>query len=214
MIGCRILLYSAALAMTSLPLFALDRQQSNLVVSQLDGSQKSDDGRTLHPKKCSNGRRFGKYTGKQVIKYKSSEAVGTIIIDTCNRVLYVVQSGGMAIAYGVGVGRRGFRWSGTAHIKRKAEWPAWHPPKEMIKRELRRYRRRLPDRMEGGPNNPLGARALYLYQGETDTLYRIHGTNAPRSIGQAVSSGCVRLLNDEVIDLYDRIQLGTKVIVF
>jgi len=137
MICGHILLCSAALAMTSLPLLALDRQQSTLIVSRIDGSQNSDDGRSLHPKKCRNGRRFGKYTGKQVIKYKSSEAAGTIIIDTCNRALYLVQLSGTAIAYGVGVGRTGFKWSGTAHIKRKAEWPAWHPPKEMIERELR-----------------------------------------------------------------------------
>ena len=123
-----------------------------------------------------------------------------------------IGAGGKALAYGVGVGRRGFRWSGTARIGRKTEWPAWHPPKEMIERERRRGRK-LPERMEGGPENPLGARALYLFQGETDTLYRIHGTNAPRTIGRALSSGCIRMLNQEVIHLYDNVEIGAKVIV-
>lgn len=155
----------------------------------------------------------GRYRGKHVIPFETREQPGTIIIETAERALYFVQNDGKAIAYGIGVGRSGFQWSGTATIGRKAEWPAWHPPKEMIKRELRRYGRRLPERMDGGPDNPLGARALYLFQGETDTLYRIHGTNAPRTIGRAVSSGCIRMLNEEVIDLYDRVDVGAKVIV-
>lgn len=154
----------------------------------------------------------GRYRGKQIVDYETQEAPGTIIIDTRKRALFHVQTGGKALAYGVGVGRRGFRWSGTAHIGRKTEWPAWHPPKEMIKRERRRGKK-LPDRMEGGPENPLGARALYLFQGEKDTLYRIHGTNAPKTIGRALSSGCIRMLNEEVIHLYDHVQIGAKVIV-
>ncbi|MGI9371343.1 MAG: L,D-transpeptidase, partial [Hyphomicrobiales bacterium] len=114
---------------------------------------------------------------------------------------------------GVGVGRRGFTWYGTAQIKRKSEWPAWHPPQEMIEREKKQYGRTLPSRMEGGPKNPLGARALYLFQGNKDTLYRIHGTNAPWTIGQAVSSGCIRLVNSEIKDLYSRVKIGAKVVV-
>lgn len=118
---------------------------------------------------------------------------------------------GEAMRYGVGVGREGFAWAGRARIRRKAEWPKWTPPAEMIKRrpDLAKYRNGMP----GGPDNPLGARALYLYQGSRDTLYRIHGTNEPWTIGQAMSSGCIRLLNDDVKDLYNRVGLGTRVVV-
>jgi lipoprotein-anchoring transpeptidase ErfK/SrfK len=161
----------------------------------------------------SNRWRNKSYTGKQVVDYRTSEKPGTIVVDTRARTLYLVQPGGKAVAYGIGVGRDGFRWSGRAKVGRKAEWPAWHPPKEMIERELAQYGRELPERMEGGPNNPLGARALYLYAGGKDTLYRIHGTNQPQTIGQALSSGCIRMLNDEVIDLYDRVDINTQVVV-
>jgi lipoprotein-anchoring transpeptidase ErfK/SrfK len=154
-----------------------------------------------------------RYTGKRTVSYKTNEKPGTIIISTRKRKLYYVLGDGKAIEYGVGVGRAGFTWSGSARIARKAEWPAWHPPKEMIEREKKQYGRTLPARMEGGPNNPLGARALYLYQGNKDTLYRIHGTNAPSSIGTAQSSGCIRMLNEEVIDLHNRVKIGAKVIV-
>ncbi len=153
------------------------------------------------------------YRGKRIVRYATKEKPGTIIIVTRERALYYVLPGGKAIRYGVGVGRRGFTWSGVAYIRRKQKWPAWHPPREMIERELKQYGRRLPDVMEGGPRNPLGARAMYLYQGNRDTLYRIHGTNAPQTIGHAVSSGCIRLINEEVIDLFNRVKPGTKVIV-
>jgi lipoprotein-anchoring transpeptidase ErfK/SrfK len=153
------------------------------------------------------------YGGKRTIKYRTSEKPGTIIVSTRKRKLYYVLDGGKAIEYGVGVGRAGFTWSGVARVARKAEWPAWHPPKEMIEREKKQYGRTLPARMEGGPNNPLGARALYLFQGKKDTLYRIHGTNAPHTIGTAQSSGCIRMLNEEVIDLHNRVRIGAKVIV-
>lgn len=153
------------------------------------------------------------YRGKTIVPFSTSERPGTIIIKTSERRLYRVLPGGKAIKYGVGVGRAGFEWSGIAQVRRKAEWPAWRPPAEMIARELMKYGRQLPDIMEGGPNNPLGARALYLFQGKRDTLYRIHGTNNPSSIGKALSSGCIRMLNEEVIDLYNRTRMGTKVIV-
>ena len=153
------------------------------------------------------------YRGKRTVSYVTNEKPGTIIISTSKRKLYYVLGDGKAIEYGVGVGRDGFTWSGTARIGRKAVWPAWHPPKEMIEREKKQYGRTLPERMEGGPNNPLGARALYLYQGKKDTLYRIHGTNAPHTIGTAQSSGCIRMLNEEVIDLHNRAKVGAKVIV-
>ena len=154
-----------------------------------------------------------RYKGKRMVKDPTGEAPGTIVISTRKRKLYLVLAGGQAIEYGVGVGRAGFVWKGRAHVARKAEWPAWHPPKEMIAREKKLYGRTLPARMEGGPSNPLGARALYLFQGSKDTLYRIHGTNAPATIGQALSSGCIRMLNEEVVDLYNRVPLKTRVIV-
>lgn len=153
------------------------------------------------------------YAGKRMINYHTTEKPGTIIIDTTHRKLYLVLPNGKAIQYGVGVGRKGFAWSGTAHIGNKVEWPDWYPPEEMITRELRQNGRRLPERIVGGILNPLGARALYLYQGNRDTLYRIHGTNEPNTIGRAVSSGCIRMLNSEVIDLYNRVKIGAKVVV-
>ena len=154
-----------------------------------------------------------RYKGKKTVKYRTAERPGTIIINTRQRALFLVLAGGKAIKYGVGVGRQGFSWKGDAHVRRKAEWPAWHPPEEMRQRELKQYGRKLPKRMPGGPKNPLGARALYLFQGNKDTLYRIHGTNNPSSIGLAQSSGCIRLLNEEIIDLYKRVKIGAKVIV-
>jgi lipoprotein-anchoring transpeptidase ErfK/SrfK len=141
---------------------------------------------------------------RQVVFYRTTESPGTIIVQTSERFLYVVQPNSRAIRYGIGVGRDGFQWSGLLKITRKAEWPDWIPPPEMIARQP--Y---LPRFMAGGPGNPLGARALYL----GNTVYRIHGTNQPQTIGQSISSGCFRLVNGDVIDLYDRIPLGTKVIV-
>ena len=141
---------------------------------------------------------------KQMVLYRTTEPPGTIIISTADRHLYLVQGNGRAIRYGIGVGRDGFQWQGLLNISRKAEWPDWTPPPEMIARQP--Y---LPRFMAGGESNPLGARALYLGK----TLYRIHGTNRPDTIGTAVSSGCVRLVNADVSDLYDRVPVGTKVIV-
>ena len=154
-----------------------------------------------------------RYAGKKTVSYRSKHKPGTIIISTSKRKLYFILSETKAIEYGVGVGRQGFEWSGKAKIARKAEWPSWRPPKEMIIREREKYGRELPAFVEGGPTNPLGARALYLYEGGRDTLYRIHGTNAPQTIGLAMSSGCIRMLNEEVIDLYRRVRIGAKVIV-
>ena len=141
---------------------------------------------------------------RQVVNYSTREAPGTIIIDTPNTYLYLVLGNGQAMRYGIGIGRDGFTWSGTQTITRKAEWPAWTPPPEMIARQP--Y---LPRHMAGGPGNPLGARAMYL----GGTIYRIHGTNAPETIGTRVSSGCLRLTNEDVSDLYSRVSVGTKVIV-
>lgn len=141
---------------------------------------------------------------RQVVSYASIEAAGTIIIDTPHTLLYYVLGNGKAIRYGIGVGRQGFTWWGVQKIVRKAEWPDWSPPQEMIERQP--Y---LPRFMAGGPGNPLGARALYL----GNTVYRIHGTNEPNTIGTQVSSGCIRLTNEDVTDLYKRTKIGTKVIV-
>jgi lipoprotein-anchoring transpeptidase ErfK/SrfK len=141
---------------------------------------------------------------RQIVRYPTREAPGTVIIDTPNTYLYYVLGGGQAIRYGIGVGRDGFTWSGTQSITKKAEWPNWTPPAEMIARQP--Y---LPRYMAGGPGNPLGARAMYL----GGTVYRIHGTNAPGTIGTHVSSGCIRLTNQDVADLYSRVNVGTRVIV-
>lgn len=141
---------------------------------------------------------------KQEVAYPGRHAPGTVVIDTPNRFLYLVQGNGRALRYGIGVGRPGFSWAGVKSITRKAEWPDWRPPAEMLKR-----RPDLPRHMSGGPENPLGARALYL----GSSLYRIHGTNEPATIGRAVSSGCIRMRNQDVIDLYGRVRVGTKVVV-
>jgi lipoprotein-anchoring transpeptidase ErfK/SrfK len=141
---------------------------------------------------------------RQVVNYQTKLAPGTIVVDTSSTFLYLVLSDGQALRYGIGVGRDGFGWSGEQTVTRKAEWPDWTPPQEMIERQP--Y---LPRWMAGGEGNPLGARALYL----GSTVYRIHGTNAPETIGQRVSSGCIRMLNADVMDLYSRVNVGTRIVV-
>jgi lipoprotein-anchoring transpeptidase ErfK/SrfK len=141
---------------------------------------------------------------RQIIAYEGSEQPGTVIIDTPHRFLFLVQDGGRAMRYGIGVGRPGFTWAGVKEVSAKREWPDWTPPPEMLRR-----RPELPHHMAGGPENPLGARALYL----GSSLYRIHGSNEPWTIGTAVSSGCIRMRNEDVIDLYERVRIGTRVVV-
>jgi lipoprotein-anchoring transpeptidase ErfK/SrfK len=141
---------------------------------------------------------------RTMVDYRGKETPGTIIVDTPNKFLYYVMGGGKAMRYGIGVGRDGFTWSGVHSVSRKAEWPDWYPPQEMIARQP--Y---LPRMTAGGPGNPLGARAMYI----GNTVYRIHGTNAPQTIGRNVSSGCIRMMNEDVIDLYSRVQVGSKVVV-
>ena len=141
---------------------------------------------------------------RQMVFFRTTEPAGTVVIFTSQRFLYVVQGNSRALRYGIGVGREGFQWAGLLKISRKAEWPDWTPPPEMIARQP--Y---LPRFMAGGPGNPMGARALYL----GSTIYRLHGTNQPQTIGHAVSSGCFRLVNDDIIDLYERVPVGTKVVV-
>lgn len=154
---------------------------------------------------------------RTTVPYDGGEPPGTIVVDPSARYLYLVLEGGQAVRYGVGVGREGFGWSGRAVVKLKRAWPDWHPPQAMIERqpELRGLLTSLPSGvgMPGGPDNPLGARALYLFQGGQDTLYRIHGTTEPESIGRSVSSGCIRMLNQDVIDLYERVPTGATVVV-
>lgn len=148
---------------------------------------------------------------RQFVDYSAPEPAGTIIVDTPNRFLYLTMENGKALRYGVGIGRAGFAWGGRAHIQYKKEWPVWTPPSEMVDRqpELEEFRNGMPP----GLQNPLGARALYIFDGNRDTLYRLHGTAEYWSIGQAVSSGCVRLLNQDVIDLYNRVPDGTPIVV-
>jgi lipoprotein-anchoring transpeptidase ErfK/SrfK len=190
MTSLRCLIATVAVAVSFLPLSQSLAQQPDA------GDQpglEADDSYVLNPE-----------WRKQVVYYRTTEPPGTIIVSTSERHMYLVQPGGRAIRYGIGVGREGFQWQGLLNITRKAEWPDWTPPPEMIARQP--Y---LPRFMAGGPGNPLGARAMYL----GTTVYRIHGTNRPDTIGTAVSSGCFRLVNADVTDLYDRVPVGTKVIV-
>ncbi len=149
---------------------------------------------------------------RRTVAYQAPEKAGTIVVDTHNRYLYLVNGDGTAMRYGIGIGRAGFSWTGRAHVGFKRAWPKWFPPAEMIEREpeLEKYR----NGMGPGLKNPLGARALYIYQGKKDTLYRLHGTNEDKSIGRAVSSGCIRLLNHDIIDLYNRVPVGAPIVVF
>jgi lipoprotein-anchoring transpeptidase ErfK/SrfK len=148
---------------------------------------------------------------RQIVTFRTAEPPGTIIIDGNQHFLYLVQPGGQAIRYGIGVGRDGFGWAGIVRVGRTAEWPVWTPPAEMVARDANAAK--WAAGMPGGPDNPLGARALYLYAGDQDTIYRIHGTAEPWTIGLDVSSGCIRLNNDDVTDLHSRVQIGAKVIV-
>ena len=151
-----------------------------------------------------NGNQVRADLRRATVNYQTNEAPGTVIVDTQNTYLYYVLGGGQAIRYGIGVGREGFTWSGVKTVERKSEWPDWTPPPEMIARSP--Y---LPRFMAGGVTNPLGARAMYL----SGSFYRIHGTNAPSTIGSRATAGCIRMVNDDVIDLYDRVKVGAKVVV-
>ncbi|MCG8445158.1 MAG: L,D-transpeptidase [Hyphomicrobiales bacterium] len=158
-----------------------------------------------------NMARIPRQYHRQRVQYETNKKPGSVVVDVDQRYLHFIEPDGMAIRYGIGVGREGFAWKGTASVGRKAKWPTWTPPSAMIRRqpELAIYRGGMP----GGVDNPLGARALYLFRGGRDTLYRLHGTNEPWSIGQAMSSGCVRMLNHDVIDLYERCKIGSRVYV-
>ncbi|WP_026187287.1 L,D-transpeptidase [Ensifer sp. BR816] len=157
------------------------------------------------------GTRIDPRYRRQEVAYTGSEAPGTIVVDTTQRYLYYVEGGGWAIRYGIGVGEEGRTVKGRATIGRKAEWPSWRPTEDMMQRKphLRQY----AGGVTGGPHNPLGAAALYLYRGGEDSMFRLHGTNEPWTIGQAVSSGCVRLTNEDIVDLYSRTPVGTTVLI-
>jgi lipoprotein-anchoring transpeptidase ErfK/SrfK len=187
--------FSASAAASPVQLFSLPLSQPYQVAPPVQAAPSEDEGTVSE---------LPARLRRQIVSYATREAPGTIIIDTPNTYLYYVLGGGQAIRYGIGVGRDGFTWSGVQSITKKAEWPDWTPPPEMIARQP--Y---LPRVMAGGPGNPLGARAMYL----GGTVYRIHGTNAPGTIGTHVSSGCIRLTNEDVSDLYSRVNVGTKVIV-
>lgn len=149
---------------------------------------------------------------RQYVDDPTRQLPGTVVVDPAHHYLYLVQEGGKALRYGVGVGKAGMEWAGTADIAYKREWPRWTPTTDMIRRDPETYSR-WTNGMHGGDNNPLGARALYLFQGGKDTLYRIHGTNEPWSIGKSMSSGCIRMMNQDIIDLYRRVPDGSKVVV-
>lgn len=151
-------------------------------------------------------------TMRQLVDYSTTEPPGSIVVDTKQRFVYLVQEGGKAIRYGVGVGREGMEFTGSALVGTKREWPRWTPTPNMIRREPEKYAQWAKG-MNGGPENPLGARALYLFKDGKDTLFRIHGTNEPESIGHAVSSGCIRMMNEDIIDLYRRVPAGSRVVV-
>jgi len=175
-------------------------QSPHLLVPQMDPQQVMQQQYLAQPARPAFDPRYE----KQLVDYSGRESAGTIVVDTPNKFLYLVQGNGKAMRYGIGVGRPGFTWSGVKQISAKKQWPDWTPPPEMLAR-----RPDLPRHMEGGPQNPLGARAMYL----GSSLYRIHGSNEPWTIGTNVSSGCIRMRNEDVIDLYERVNVGTRVVV-
>ena len=184
---------------------ALSRDDGRLLYREVHYRDRTGDvARRVVLYQCPDGVAFARKT----VQYDGPEPANSIVINTKTRYLYLVQGDGTAIRYGVGVGKEGFTWKGTETISAKREWPDWYPPAEMRER-----RPELPVMMAGGPENPLGARALYLYKDGRDTLFRIHGTPQPWTMGQKFSSGCLRLINDHAIDLYDRVPVGTPVVV-
>ena len=186
----------------------MGRAQAMSVVEQLRLDRTHNDLITFPPTDLT---KIPKKFRRQIVPYEGRHWPGTIIVDTAERHLYLILEGQQAIRYGVGVGREGFRWAGLADIERKVMWPRWTPPPEMVDRDPNVAKWK--DGMPGGPDNPLGARALYLFQNGRDTLYRLHGTNTPTSIGKAMSSGCIRMINEDVIELYQRCPVGSRVVV-
>lgn len=203
-------LVAMAIIMSGCSINDLQRQADNSELHQDSARYEALEGERF-PVPAVNLRRFNPKYMRQEVEYATAEPPGTIIVDSQNYFLYLTLPGGRALRYGIGVGREGFGWNGSAIILHKAEWPKWTPPAEMIARDPQAAV--WANGMPGGPENPLGARALYLFQNGRDTLYRIHGTIEPRSIGQSMSSGCIRLLNQDIIDLYRRVPMGSRVVV-
>ena len=196
-------------AAPALPAFTLDaaaQMQTKRVLNHATG--RWEDRKVVRRASRSVAKKFK----RQTVSLSTSEKPGTIIVDTRNKFLYHVRPGGKATRYGVGVGRDGFGWNGVVKVGRKAKWPSWTPPAEMVERE-RQAGNNIPRFVAGGPANPLGARALYLYEGGKDTIFRIHGTNQPWTIGLNMSSGCIRMMNQDVEHLYSNAPKGTKVVV-
>jgi lipoprotein-anchoring transpeptidase ErfK/SrfK len=213
----RILRASSALAVSLVLSGCIASGGDNLITGSVDGvgSRTAIYGprpNETHPMPATNVSGVDKKYLRQQVRFNGPQAPGTIVVDTNNRYLYLVQPNGSALRYGIGVGKAGLAFSGSAVIGRKAEWPTWTPTSDMIQREPERN---LPwkNGMPGGLGNPLGPRALYLYDNGRDTMFRIHGTTEPQTIGKAVSSGCIRMFNQDVIDLYQRVPAGTQVVV-
>ena len=201
----RAALYGAALMLSTLVFVDATQAASRFFLFEPPPGMSLSDGKPRNSLQLRQGKvRLDSRYLRQVVAYKTREKAGTIVVNTGQKYLYLVLGNGKALRYGIGTARTGFEWSGTHKGTNKREWPGWTPPAEMKKRQPN-----LPDYMPGGINNPLGARALYL----GSTLYRIHGTNEPWTIGQDVSSGCIRMVNDDVEDLYERVKIGAKVIV-
>jgi lipoprotein-anchoring transpeptidase ErfK/SrfK len=201
----RVALYGAAMVLSALVFTDAAQAASRFFLFDPPPGMSLSDGRPRNGLQLKQGQaKLDARFMRQVVAYKTKEKAGTIVVATGQKFLYLVLGDGKALRYGIGTAKTGFEWSGTHKVTRMREWPDWTPPPEMRKR-----RPELPAHMEGGIKNPLGARALYL----GSTLYRIHGTNEPWTIGQDVSSGCIRMVNDDVEDLYDRVKIGAKVIV-
>ena len=202
MLICRRTFLAGAIASTacSLPVFGATASRPEFFKGSIE-----DNGVSF---RATNYRKIDKRWRRQLVKYTSTEPQGTVVVDTKNHFLYIIFENQTALRYGVGVGREGFKWYGVAKIMRKAIWPRWVPPPEMLVRKPE-----LPKFVDGGPDNPLGPRALYLFRGGRDLGYRLHGTTEPWSIGSDASSGCIRLFSEDVIDLYQRCPIGTKVLV-
>ncbi len=202
-------------ALLSVPLAACQTAQQPVATADNDNWYVGSIPDQPHNIPLVDRRKMDPKYARQTVEYKGPEKPGSIVVDIDERMLYLVQPEGKAIRYGVGVGKQGFEWNGTATINSKQEWPDWYPPAEMIERrpDIKEQLVQLQSGMgvPGGPRNPIGARGLYLWQNGKDTLYRIHGTIEPHTIGQSVSSGCIRMINQDVIDLYARVPIGTEV---
>ena len=210
--GCVLLAASLGACVTTQPAPEATALRSSAAVSKNDAQRYAAIEDERFPIEAVAAGDLKKEYVRQVVPFPAAEPPGTIVVDPRRRFLYLVMENGKALRYGVGVGKAGLEFTGTANVGRKAEWPRWTPTSDMIRREPDRYAK-WAEGMDGGSSNPLGPRALYLFKDGKDTLYRIHGTTEPWSIGQAVSSGCIRMLNQDVIDLYRRVPAGSKVVV-